>query len=352
MKTYLEALDLWEAVEEDYEIPQLPNNPSAAQIKNQKEKKAMKSKVKACLFAAVSIAVFTRVMSLSSAKAIWDYLKGEYAGNERVKAQEQRRLMWQDTIVEGALPAKHHDTRKNFKKNFNKFQPQNSGSHTSNHVQKKCDNAKKKYPPCRHCGKLGHPPFKCWKRPDAKCNICNQHGHEAVICKNKFQKHKEDAKFADEDDTDQMFVAARFSTKSPSESWLIDSGCKNHMTYEKSLFKEFVPTNVSKVRIGNGVYIAAKGRGTIAITTISCTKTISDVLYVPDIDQNLLSVGQLIEKGLKVSFESGHCLVFDATGREILRVKMRGKSFSFDPSDEGQMAYNNKWIIQRSGIND
>lgn len=27
METYLEALDLWEAVEEDYEVQPLPNNP-------------------------------------------------------------------------------------------------------------------------------------------------------------------------------------------------------------------------------------------------------------------------------------------------------------------------------------
>ena len=28
MKTYMEALDLWDAVEEDYPIPNLPNNPT------------------------------------------------------------------------------------------------------------------------------------------------------------------------------------------------------------------------------------------------------------------------------------------------------------------------------------
>jgi len=60
-------------------------------------------------------------------------------------------------------------------------------------------------------------------------------------------------------------------------------------------------------------------------------KTISEVLYVLDIDQNLLSVGQLLEKEFKVLFENQHCLIFYTTGREILRVKMRGKSFSFDP---------------------
>ena len=36
MEIYLEALDLWEAVEEDYEVPPLPKNPTMAQIKNHK----------------------------------------------------------------------------------------------------------------------------------------------------------------------------------------------------------------------------------------------------------------------------------------------------------------------------
>ena len=30
METYVEALDLWEAVEEDYKVPPLPNNPTVA----------------------------------------------------------------------------------------------------------------------------------------------------------------------------------------------------------------------------------------------------------------------------------------------------------------------------------
>ena len=39
METYLEALDLWEAVKEDYDIPALLNNPTMPQIKAHKEKK-------------------------------------------------------------------------------------------------------------------------------------------------------------------------------------------------------------------------------------------------------------------------------------------------------------------------
>ena len=88
METYLEALDLWEAVEEDYEVPPLPANPTVAQIKAQKEKKTRKSKAKACLFAAVSQMIFTRIMSLKTAKEIWDYLKGEFAGDERIRGMK------------------------------------------------------------------------------------------------------------------------------------------------------------------------------------------------------------------------------------------------------------------------
>ena len=75
METYLEALDLWETVKEDYDILALLNNPTMAQIKAYKEKKMKKSKVKACLFAAMSPMIFLRIMSLKKTKTIWDYLK-------------------------------------------------------------------------------------------------------------------------------------------------------------------------------------------------------------------------------------------------------------------------------------
>ena len=44
METYLDALDLWEAIEEDYEVQYLLANPTMAQIKIQKEKRTRKSK--------------------------------------------------------------------------------------------------------------------------------------------------------------------------------------------------------------------------------------------------------------------------------------------------------------------
>ena len=84
MTVHLEALDIWEAVEEDYEVPPLGDNQSINQMKIHREIKTRKAKAKACLFFAVSPSILTRIMQIEFFIAIREYLKNEYWGNERV----------------------------------------------------------------------------------------------------------------------------------------------------------------------------------------------------------------------------------------------------------------------------
>jgi len=86
---------------------------------------------------------------------------------------------------------------------FKKNQPASSENSANN--QNKGKDKKKNYPPCQHCRKLGHPPYKCWKRPNAKCSKCNQLGHEAIICKSKFQQQEADAQVVEQDEEDYIF---------------------------------------------------------------------------------------------------------------------------------------------------
>ena len=88
------------------------------------------------------------------------------------------------------------------------------------------------------------------------------------------------------------------------------------MTNNQDLFREFDRTTISKVRIGNGEYIPVKGKRTVAIKSQTGLKLIYDVLFVPDINQNLLNVGQLVEKGFKVYFEDRNCIIKDAEGKK------------------------------------
>ncbi|KAL3742080.1 hypothetical protein ACJRO7_017545 [Eucalyptus globulus] len=93
MTTFLEGHDLWEAVEDDYEVAPLPYNPTMNQIKLHKKRTTRKAKAKSCLYAVVSPTIFTRIMKCDSAKAIWDFLKEEYEGDEKIRGMKVLNLL-------------------------------------------------------------------------------------------------------------------------------------------------------------------------------------------------------------------------------------------------------------------
>jgi hypothetical protein len=120
------------------------------------------------------------------------------------------------------------------------------------------------------------------------------------------------------------------TSKANDSSWLIDSGCTNHMTADLSLFRDLDKSYLSRVRIGNGDHVKVKGKGAIEVETLSGTKTLKNVLCVPQINQNLVSVGQLIESGYSIIFNDGVCDIKDKNGVLLLSAKMMNRSFNVD----------------------
>ncbi|PKI47999.1 hypothetical protein CRG98_031592 [Punica granatum] len=82
MAAYMEGSDLWEAVEQDYEVPSLPDNLTMNQIRYHKERTTRKAKARSCLYAAISPIVFTRIMRLA-----------EYEGDEKIRGMKVLNLM-------------------------------------------------------------------------------------------------------------------------------------------------------------------------------------------------------------------------------------------------------------------
>jgi len=68
----------------------------------------------------------------------------------------------------------------------------------------------------------------------------------------------------------------------------------------------------------------------VAVETLSGIKYISDVLFVPEINQSLLSVGQMMEKNYSLHFKDMKCTIFDPFGSKLMIVEMRGKSFPME----------------------
>ena len=85
-------------------------------------------------------------------------------------------------------------------------------------------------------------------------------------------------------------------------TWFIDSGCTVHMAKDADLFSSLDSSIKTKVKLANGQLVQAEGKGTVSIYSKSGTKFISDVLLVPGLNQNLLSVAQLLRKKLLYLF--------------------------------------------------
>lgn len=69
------------------------------------------------------------------------------------------------------------------------------------------------------------------------------------------------------------------------------------MTGDENAFLLINHSITTIVRMGNGALVNAKGKLTISINIKGSCKYIHDVLFVPDLEENFLSVGQLMENG-------------------------------------------------------
>jgi hypothetical protein len=120
------------------------------------------------------------------------------------------------------------------------------------------------------------------------------------------------------------------TTKGDDSSWLIDSGCSNHMTTDLSIFRNLDKNYISRVKIGNGDFVRVEGKGAFAVETKAGTKILNNVLYVPQLNHNLVSVGQLMESGYSLLFDDGVCNIKDKNGVLLLSTKMLNRSFNVD----------------------
>ncbi|RDY14473.1 hypothetical protein CR513_00462, partial [Mucuna pruriens] len=139
---------------------------------------------------------------------------------------------------------------------------------------------------------------------------CQKWGHFTDECysnKGK-QKYEDEAQMAqgDSDDSDSNHVLLMVTTLDCAKSnfWYLDTGCSNHMTGNKGWFVNLDENIKRMVKFANNSIVTAKGMGKVLIQRRNGQQSlIKDVLYVPQMKTNLLSLGQLLEKGFVMNME-------------------------------------------------
>lgn len=109
---------------------------------------------------------------------------------------------------------------------------------------------------------------------------------------------------------------------SSENMWFLDYGRSNHMCGNKNMFSKLDSSVKESVKLGNNSRLMVHDKGKIRIEVNGVVLVITEVFFVPDLMNNLVSIGQLQEKGIVVFIQHGICKVFHPQKGLILETKM------------------------------
>ena len=104
--------------------------------------------------------------------------------------------------------------------------------------------------------------------------------------------------------------------------WYLDMGATNHMSGSHAVFSDLNRNVAGTVHFGDGSVVKIEGRWTVLF---SCkngeNRQLNDVYFIPPLDTNLISVGQLDEEGHDVHIRHGVMRIRDKQRRLLARVR-------------------------------
>ena len=126
-----------------------------------------------------------------------------------------------------------------------------------------------------------------------------------------------------------LLMASENVGRSMLDWWYMDIGCSNHLTGNKQWLVDFGYSKRTKIRCDDDEYLNSRGMGNVRVKLNSGkTVLIKDVWYVPSMNNNLMSVGQLLEKGFSVTMKDNLLQLYDCNQKLIIQSELgRNKTF-------------------------
>ena len=197
---------------------------------------------------------------------------------------------------------------------------------------------------CYGCGKKGHYKYEC---PDENENEDNNDTSNSKNSRNvstrpqnQRPKRKDKAALAAEGSDskeeapamERVWMSVHRHQSTEATGWLIDSGATRHMTPQKELFVRMTSYH-GVVEFGNHGELPVKGKGDIQVRVGRLTQVMKDVLYVPGISVNLLSIMALDRRGFHVTFGSQSVQIIDKqTNRTVASGRAKNGLYELNDS--------------------
>lgn len=386
MENLLRAKQVWNLIDPGIREPAVGIAQSEGEKKKLEELRMKDLQVKHYLYQAIDRVTFEQIMDRKTSKAVWNSMKQRFAGNERVKRSMLQKLRRDFEILEmkdgetipeyfGRVLTISNQIRSNGEqiedvkivekilrtltdrftyvvvsieesRDVEKMSIEELQSTLIVHeqkfkrVEKEEDQALKAetgYSPtgrgrgrgrsnnrgrgrgrgrlnfnketveCYNCHKLGHYSYEC---PQAK--EANYAGFE----------ENEEVMLMTEITMEEGALMADTGGEIKGMLWFLDSGCSNHMCGDKSRFLDLDTCFSNSVKLGNNSRMTVAGKGNVKLYLNGLTYVINDVYYVPDLKNNLLSIGQLQQKGLSFLFQLDVCKVYHQEKGLIFQSRM------------------------------
>ena len=153
------------------------------------------------------------------------------------------------------------------------------------------------------------------KRKDINYYKCRKKGHIKPDCldpkKNKDGENEGSSRFmnimednSDDDDGDTLYVAS--NSEHPMVSWILDSTCSFHVTFNRDCFDTYKSVNYDIFTMDNSAHYKITSIRNIMIKMFyGVFQTLCDVRHVPDVEKNLISFVTLDLNGYGYKFKDG-----------------------------------------------
>lgn len=198
---------------------------------------------------------------------------------------------------------------------------------------------------CHKCGKKGHFMKECRGKPCAKylayckknysCNACGKKGHFAKDCHSRNDKGNgsKTSPIALVNVTLDAKVLLSCRKDDKHGHWFQDCGASQHMSAHREWFINYEKlSRPVSIMIGDGNQLDGVGVGDVTLEAYDGEEwkqvVLKGVLYVPSLGFNLVSVGQILDKGFQQEADSKVSKFVDPkTGKTVVMAKREGNLF-------------------------
>jgi len=194
------------------------------------------------------------------------------------------------------------------------------GAHGSNFTRNSYENGETS---TRGRGR-GYPNTR-YEKSQTQCYNFQKFGHYASECRFSKNRVEEKTNYVEENDEkfERVLLARRSNEGIHESSWCLDTDANNHMCGKRSMFVELDESVRGNVSFVDDSKIPVKGKGNILIRLKDGRhQFISNVYHVPNMKNNILSLGKLLEKGYDTHMKDLSLSIKDGKNNLITKVPM------------------------------